>query len=107
AGACPGRMGLLPGRANEGNQVRTADPSGRQARDRIEQGNDGQVPRRDEEVLLRSHEVQDLSGAVGDYVSDGEEVSLPGSGTLHSCRDPGSDSEHSVVVDSARIPDPG
>ena len=38
--------------------------------DRVEQREDGEVPARVEEVLLRSDEVQDLSGAARDSVSD-------------------------------------
>ena len=80
-GARAGGVGLLPQRADQGHEVRAAHPPTGQAGHRTEQGHDGQVPRRDAEVLLRSDEVQDVPRAVGHHVSDGEEVrSAPGFG---------------------------
>ena len=67
-------LGLFPQRADEGHQVRAADPAAGQAGHRPEQGDDGQVPPGDAEVLLRPVEVQDVSGAAGDPVPDGQEV---------------------------------
>ena len=55
-------------------EVRAAHPSAGQTGDRDEQGGHGEVPAGDEEVLLRSVALQDLSRAARDHVSDGEAV---------------------------------
>jgi hypothetical protein len=64
-------VGLFQERADEGDEVQELPASGRQARDFSESENDGFVSAADEAVLLRRVEVQHLSGAVGDQVSDG------------------------------------
>ncbi len=65
-------VGLLPQRADQGQEVHAAHPSRRQARDLAEPGHDGEVSRADEEVLLRPDEISDLSRPARHQIPDGE-----------------------------------
>ncbi len=65
---------LLQRCSDQGHQVRAADPPAGHAGDRAEQGCDGEVSRRDEEVLLRSLAIQDLPRAARDHLSDHQAV---------------------------------
>src|SRR5262249_55967299 len=58
-----------------------AHPSAGSARHLAEQGDDGQVPRGDEEVLLRSVALQDLSRSARHQVSDRASSQLLNSAT--------------------------
>ncbi len=62
AGAREGGARLLRQRAAQAAQVHAAHPPAGPAGHVAQQGHHGQVPRGDEEVLLRLHEVQDLHG---------------------------------------------
>src|SRR5581483_466338 len=65
--------GLFRG-ADTGREVGAAHASAGSARDRAESRDDGEVPRTDEEVLLRPGEVQDVPRAARDSVPHREEV---------------------------------
>jgi aminobenzoyl-glutamate utilization protein B len=67
-------LGLLQQRADERDEVHTAHWLRGQTRDRVQQREDGKISAGDEEVLLRSDEVQELSGTVRNSVSDCKEV---------------------------------
>src|SRR5262249_5702095 len=58
AGADYPGVGLLQQRADEDEEVHTADSAGRQAGDLAEHRDDGEVPAGDEEAVLRPDEVQ-------------------------------------------------
>ena len=63
-------VGLLQQRPDEGQEVHAADAARGQAGHLAEQGDDGEVPAGDEEVLLRPDEVQDVPRAARHQVSD-------------------------------------
>src|SRR5207248_6559506 len=83
AGARFAGVGLLQKRPDQDDEIRPADPAGRQARHLAERADDGEVPAGDEEVLLRSDEVQELSGAARHQIPDG---SLPVARIFHRGR---------------------
>ena len=65
-------VGLLSQRADQGPQIHAADQTRGQARHLAEPGDDGEVPRADEEVLLRPEQVFDVPGAAWDQLSHRE-----------------------------------
>ena len=67
-------VGLLQERADEGPEVHPLHHQGRPAGDPPERGHPREVPRADEEVLLRPDEVHDLPGAARDSVPDDPHV---------------------------------
>ena len=88
AGAREGGLGLLQQRADEGREVRAVHRQGHAAGDASQQGNPRQIPRGDEEVLLRPDEVQDLPGSARHQVPDGSDhhfVAATGEGLDEAC----------------------
>ncbi len=63
-------VGLFPQRADERQEIHAAHPSRGQAGHLAEPGHDGEVSRSDEEVLLRSDQVSDVSRSARDQVPD-------------------------------------
>ncbi len=67
SGKCVGVFHQSPDQRPE---IHFVASSGRQAGDRLERPAHGKIPRSDAQILLRSHEVQDLLGAARHQVSD-------------------------------------
>ncbi len=63
------REALLHRRADKDGEVPATHGAERSAGDMVQCGEDGEVPRRDAEVLLRSVEVRDVSPAARDHLS--------------------------------------
>ena len=72
ARARPAGVGVLPERADEGSEVRAVHHRQGSAGAVAQSEDRRSVSERDEEVLLRSDEVQNVSRAAGDQVSDGQ-----------------------------------
>ena len=70
-------LGLLPQRADQGQDLHAAHPPRGQAGNLAQPGHDAEISRADEKVLLRPDQVSDLSRSARDQVPDGESTVVP------------------------------
>jgi aminobenzoyl-glutamate utilization protein B len=98
------REALLQRSANKDGQVQTADGAERSTGHMVECGEDGAVPRRDAEVLLRPVQVRDVSRAARHYVpNDSAGAMTSGLGTGGLGTRPG---RRSLRVELPGVPSP-
>src|SRR5688500_4215616 len=76
AGTGQGRVGVLQQRAEEGTYLRALHLERHAGADALEQGDPREVSREDAAVLLRPHEVPDLSRSAGHQVPDRQDADL-------------------------------